>query len=75
MEWADQTDAPLHLLFLDGKQAFDSLDGNAMMIGLERFGLFTWSLKLIQTLYTDASFFTGGPLGEKVKGNVGRFAC
>ena len=71
MEWSDQTATPLYLLFLDWKQAFDSVDHNAMLAGLRRFGLSQASLKLIHTLYTDASFYTEGPLGEKVQGRVG----
>ena len=71
MEWSDQTSTPLYLLFLDWKQAFDSIDHNAMMERLRRFGLSPSSLKLIQTLYTDATFYTEGPLGEVARGRVG----
>ena len=38
MEWSDMTNNPLKLLFLDWKQAFDSLDHIAMLIALERLG-------------------------------------
>ena len=71
MEWSDQTATPLFLLFLDWKQAFDSVDHNAMLAGLSRFGLSKASLNLVHTLYTDASFYTEGPLSEKVRGRVG----
>ena len=71
MEWSDQTSTPLYLLFLDWKQAFDSIDHNAMMEGLRRFGLSQSSLKLIHTLHTDATFCTEGPLGEVARGRVG----
>ena len=71
MEWSDQASISLYLLFLDWKQAFDSIDHNAMLEGLRRFGLSRSSLKLIHTLYTDATFYTEGPLGEVAKGRVG----
>ena len=71
IEWSGQTSPPLCLLFLDWKQAFDSIDHNAMLAGLRRFGLSECSLKLIHTLSTDASFYTEGPLGEVARGRVG----
>ena len=70
MEWSNQTSTPLYLVLLDWKQAFDSIDHNAMLEGLRRFGLSRSSLKLIHTLYTDATFYTEGPLGEVATGRV-----
>ena len=71
MEWADVTSTPLHLLFLDWKQAFDSIDHNAMLIALKRFGISDRALNIISSLYTGATFFTKGQLGESCKGQVG----
>ena len=44
---SDMTNNPFKLLFLDWKQAFDSLDHNAMLIALERFGLSQRAIRLI----------------------------
>ena len=65
------TQNPLKLLFLDWKQAFDSLDHNAMLIALERFGLSQRALRLITSFYSGATFYTTNPLGEDAQGQVG----
>ena len=39
MEWSEMTGNPLYMLFLDWKQAFDSIDHTAMIEALDRFGL------------------------------------
>ena len=70
MEWSDVTSTPLHLLFLDWKQAFDSIDHNAMLIALKRFGISSRALQIISSLYTGATFFTKGLLGELSQGGV-----
>ena len=59
MEWSEMTSNPLHYLFLDWKQAFDSLDHNAMIIVLRRFGLSNKSLAVINSIYTDPTFSLG----------------
>ena len=71
MEWSDVTSTPLHLLFLDWRQAFDSIDHNAMLIALRRFGISSRALNIISSLYSGATFFTKGLLGETSKGEVG----
>ena len=71
MEWSDATSTPLHLLFLDWKQAFDSIDHNAMLIALQRFGLSERALKIITSLYTNATFFTKNVLSGEISGSVG----
>ena len=71
MEWSDMTNNPLKLFFLDWKQAFDSLDHNAMLIALERFGLSQRAIRLISSFYQGATFYTTNPLGEDAKGQVG----
>ena len=71
MEWSDATSTPLHLLFLDWEQAFDSIDHNAMLVALRRFGLSERALKIITSLYTNATFFTKNVLGGEIAGSVG----
>ena len=51
-------------MFLDWKQAFDSIDHNSMLVALERFGISATALKIIQGIYKD-------PTGEKAEGVVG----
>ena len=71
MEWSEMTSNQLHYLFLDWKQAFDSLDHNAMLIALRRLGLSRKSLAVIQSIYEDPTFFTKGPDDHTAKGKVG----
>ena len=71
MEWSEMTNTPLHLLFLDWKQAFDSLDHNAMITALKRFGLSQPALNIISSIYQDPIFYTRGPMGDSCKGYVG----
>ena len=52
MEWSLMTATPLHVLSLDWKQAFDSLDHTAMITALKRFGL------SLYRLYTQSPGFT-----------------
>ena len=56
MEWSEMTNNPLNLLFLDWKQAFDSLDHNAMLIALDSFGLSNRALKIINCVYSEPIF-------------------
>jgi len=71
MEWAEMTANPLHYLFLDWKQAFDSLDHNAMLIALHRIGLSRKSLAVIKSIYADPTFYTKGPDDHTAQGKVG----
>ena len=68
---SEMTSNPLHYLFLDWKQAFDSLDHNAMIIALRIFGLSNKSLAVINSIYTNPTVFTRGPDDHNAKGNVG----
>ena len=63
--------AILHFLFLDWKQAFDSIDHNSMVLALKRFGLSERALKIIQSIYTDPTFCTVGINRDKAEGKVG----
>ena len=56
MEWAQMTEQPLQLLFLDWRQAFDSLDHTAMMTALRRFGIAPNLLQVIEALYQSPVF-------------------
>ena len=71
IEWSEMTSHPLSLLFLDWKQAFDSVDHNALLIALTRFGLSKRSLNIISSLYQDPTFYTLSDTGDKAYGTVG----
>ena len=71
MEWANMTQRPLNLLFLDWKQAFDSIDHSALIIALRRFGLPVAELELIEQFYNDASFELHAASGDKANGAFG----
>ena len=68
MEWANLTNRPLKLLFLDWKQAFDLLDHTAMITALRRFGVQDTELQLIRLFYTDATFQVHSQTGDVAKG-------
>ena len=70
MEWAEMTNKPLQLLFLDWKQAFDSLDHTAMLEALRRFGVSELMLKTIQAIYQSPTFYTRGPDHTAAAGSV-----
>ena len=70
MEWAKMTDRPLHLLFLDWKQAFDSIDHTAMLLALKRFGIAQNYLCLIEKFYTSPTFCVNSWTGQTATGVV-----
>ena len=65
------TNTSLYYLFLDWKQAFDSIDHNSMLIALSRFGVSERAHKIISSLYQDPTFFTMGLDVEQCQGSVG----
>ena len=71
MEWSEMTSTTIHPLFLDWKQAFDSVDHNALIVGLRRFGVSDKALKIISSLYQDPTFYTTSQFGDRAKGGVG----
>ena len=71
MEWSQMTNHPMHLLFLDWKQAFDSVDHEAMIIALQRFGVCPQALAIIASIYKDPTFYTQGPSSTQAEGLVG----
>ena len=70
MEWSTMTNTPLHLLFLDWKQAFDSLDHTAMLHALERFGLSSRMLRNIASIYLNPLFYVRGFNNTECEGTV-----
>ena len=64
------TNTPLHLLFLDWKQAFDSLDHTAMLHALERFGLSSRMLRSIASIYHNPLFYVRGFNNTECEGTV-----
>ena len=71
MEWAQMTEQPLQLLFLDWRQAFDSLDHTAMMTALRRFGIAPNLLQVIEALYQLPVFRVESWQGTASTGKVG----
>ena len=67
MEWANMTQRPLNLLFLDWKQAFDSIDHSALVIALRRFGLPAAELDLIEQFYSSTGDKAVGDFGSGIR--------
>ena len=67
MEWASMTQRPLNLLFLDWKQAFDSIDHSALVIALRRFGLPAAELDLIEQFYSSTGDNAVGDFGSGIR--------
>ena len=70
MEWATMTNHNMQLLFLDWKQAFDSLDHTAMLEALKRFGLSQRMLDTISSIYRNPIFYIQGFNQAECKGQV-----
>ena len=70
MEWSEMTGNPLYMLFLDWKQAFDSIDHTAMIEALDRFGLSDRMLLAIMSIYDKPEFTTRGPNDQTATGKV-----
>ena len=51
MEYANMTGKPLHLLFLDWKQAFGSVDHTALKIALQRLGVAENIQDIVDSIY------------------------
>ena len=64
------TNHNLYCLFLDWKQAFDSIDHTAMLEALRRFGLSEKMIATIQAIYASPTFQTKGPEGLVSLGEV-----
>ena len=70
IEFSDFIDKPLHLLFLDWKQAFDSVDVNALLIARRRFGISEDLLVIIHSIYDASTFEVKGLNGVLAQGEV-----
>ena len=70
MEWSLMTSTPLHILSLDWRQAFDSLDHTAMLHALKRFGLSENMLASIAAIYEAPTFCTRGFQDHTASGKV-----
>ena len=66
MEYSNLTDTNLNLLFLDWKQAFDSVDHTALKITLQRFGIPADIQALVNSIYSDPTFEIKGLNGKTV---------
>ena len=64
------TGNPLYMLFLDWKQAFDSIDHTAMIEALDRFGLSDRMLLAIMSIYDKPEFTTRGPNDQTATSKV-----
>ena len=53
--WAHKS-GRIHLLALDWKKAFDSINSEGLLLALRRFGLPDHFLKIIRAIYTDRNF-------------------
>ena len=65
------TNHTLQLLFLDWKQAFDSLDHTAMLEALRRSGLSNRMLSAIASIYDGPVFYVKGFQDHTAAGKVG----
>ena len=70
MEWSLMTNTPLHLLFLDWKQAFGSIDHTAMLEALRKFGLSDAMIQLVSSIYKSPRFTVQGFTGNVAEGTV-----
>ena len=50
-DWSRALDKPVHLLFLDWKQAFDTIDHSALIAALKRWNLHEGYIEIIQDFY------------------------
>ena len=53
------------------EQAFDSIDHNAMLVALQRFGISPRALSIIKGTYQNPKFETTSAMGDKAEGTVG----
>ena len=65
------TGKPLHLLVLDWKQAFGSVDHTTLKIALQRFGVADNIQDIVDSIYTGPTFEVKGPFGDIAQGTVG----
>ena len=69
-DWSRALDKPVHLLFLDWKQAFDTIDHSALIAALKRWNLHEGYIEIIQDFYTNPQFSTVGMNGAQAHGQA-----
>ena len=69
-DWSRALDKPVHLLFLDWKQAFDTIDHSALIAALKRWNLHEGYIEIIQDFYTNPQFSTVGMNGAQAYGQA-----
>ena len=69
-DWSRALDKPVHLLFLDWKQAFDTIDHSALIAALKRWNLHEGYIEIIQDFYTNPQFSTVGMNGTQAYGQA-----
>ena len=67
-DWSRALTKPVHLLFLDWKQAFDTLDHSALIAGLQRWNLHPDYIDIIADFYTSPEFIISGMNGQVAAG-------
>ena len=69
-DWSRALSKPMHMLFLDWKQAFDTLDHSALIKGLQRWNIHPGYIEIIQDFYTSPEFSIMGMNGQVATGAV-----
>ena len=69
-DWSRALSKPMHMLFLDWKQAFDTLDHSALIKGLQRWNIHPGYIEIIQDFYTSPEFSILGMNGQVATGAV-----
>ena len=68
--WSRALSKPMHMPFLDWKQAFDTLDHPALIKGLQRWNIHPGYIEIIQDFYTSPEFSIMGMNGQVATGAV-----
>ena len=69
-DWSRALSKPMRMLFLDWKQAFDTLDHSALDKGLQRWNIHPGYIEIIQDFYTSPEFSIMGMNGQVATGAV-----
>ena len=69
-DYSAKTGQPVHVLFLDWKQAFDKVNHQVLLIALRRLGVHPHYLDILKDLYTSPEFCTQGYSADKQWGKV-----
>ena len=69
-DYSAKTGQPIHVLFLDWKQAFDKVNHQSLIIALRKLGVHPHYLEILQDLYSSPEFCTQGYSADKQRGKV-----